>query len=247
VFGPLLRSAADGVEAVLGGAASVRRRLERAAIDKTVHELRVEQVVWGLVGFAVAAAYGLVRALGGTGGVASSVLLCLVGFMAGVVLRDNHLSSQVKVRERRILAEFPTVAELLSLAVAAGEGPVGALDRVCRRSQGELSHDLGRVLASVRTGEPVALAFDALASRTGVPVVARFAQGVAVAVERGTPLADVLHAQAADVREASRRELIETAARKEVFMMVPVVFLVLPVTVLFAFFPGVIGLSLTIP
>jgi tight adherence protein C len=43
----------------------------------------------------------------------------------------------------------------------------------------------------------------------------------------------VLHAQAADVREAGRRELIETAARKEVFMMVPVVFLVLPITVLF--------------
>ena len=71
--------------------------------------------------------------------------------------------------------------------------------------------------------------------------MARFAQGVAVAVERGTPLADVLHAQAADVREAGRRELIETAARKEVLMMVPVVFLVLPVTVLFAFWPGVVG------
>ena len=63
---------------------------------------------------------------------------------------------------------------------------------------------------------------------TGLPLVARFAEGIAVAVERGTPLADVLHAQAADVREAGRRELIETAARKEVFMMVPVVFLVLP-------------------
>ena len=124
---------------------------------------------------------------------------------------------------------------------------MAALDRVCRRSQGDLSDDLERVLAAVRTGEPVAVAFDALAARTGVPVVARFAQGVAVAVERGTPLAEVLHAQAADVREAARRELIETAARKEVFMMVPVVFLVLPVTVLFAFFPGVIGLSLTIP
>ena len=58
--------------------------------------------------------------------------------------------------------------------------------------------------------------------------MARFAQGVAVAVERGTPLADVLHAQAADVREAGRRELIEVAARREVLMMVPVVFLVLP-------------------
>jgi tight adherence protein C len=247
VFGPFLRSAAGGVEAVLGGASSVRRRLDRAGIDKTVQELRIEQVVWGLVGFATAAAYSLLRALGGDGGVATPVLLCASGFAAGVVLRDNQLSSQVKQRERRILAEFPVVAELLSLAVAAGEGPVAALDRVCRRSRGDLSADLGRVLSVVRTGEPVALAFDALATRTGVPVVARFAQGVAVAVERGTPLADVLHAQAADVREASRRHLIETAARKEVLMMVPVVFLVLPVTVLFAFFPGVIGLSLTVP
>jgi tight adherence protein C len=247
VFGPFLRSAAEAVEAVLGGAMSVRRRLDRAGLGKTVQEFRVAQVVWGLVGFGGAAAYSLLRTLGGDGGVLSSTLLCAIGFAAGVIARDNHLSSQVKQRERRILAEFPTIAELLSLAVAAGEGPVAALDRVCRRSRGELSGDLGRVLAAVRTGEPVALAFDDLAARTGVPVVARFAQGVAVAVERGTPLADVLHAQAADVREASRRELIETAARKEVFMMVPVVFLVLPVTVLFAFFPGVIGLSLTIP
>jgi hypothetical protein len=88
----------------------------------------------------------------------------------------------------------------------------------------------------------VGTAFDRLAARSGPPLVSRFAQGIAVAVERGTPLADVLHAQAADVREAGRRELIEVAARKEVFMMVPVVFLVLPVTILFAFWPGVVGL-----
>jgi tight adherence protein C len=153
----------------------------------------------------------------------------------------------VRSRERRILAEFPTIAELLALAVAAGESPVMALDRVVRRSGGELSRELGRVLAAIRTGEPVASAFDALAASSGLPIVSRFAQGVAVAVERGTPLADVLHAQAADVREAGRRELIESAARREVLMMVPVVFLVLPVTVLFAFWPGVVGLSLTTP
>jgi tight adherence protein C len=247
VFGPLLRSAADGVEKVLGGATSVRRRLDRAAIDRTVQEFRVEQVVWGLVGFAGAAAYSLLRLLGGDGGLVSSGLWCAIGFAVGVVARDNHLSAQVRQRERRVLAEFPTIAELLALAVAAGEGPVAALDRVCRRSHGDLSADLERVLAAVRTGQPVASAFDDLAARTGIPVVARFAQAVAVAIERGTPLADVLHAQAADVREAARRELIEAAARKEVLMMVPVVFLVLPVTVLFAFYPGVIGLNLTVP
>ena len=235
VFGPVLRSAADAVERVLGGTASVRRRLERAALDKTVHELRVEQVVWGLVAFAVAAAYGVLRAWSDPGGALASLGLCLVAFVLGVLARDTHLSHQVTARERRILAEFPTVAELLALAVAAGESPVGALDRVVRRSGGALSADLARVLADIRTGEPVGAAFDRLAAVTGLPLVARFAQGIAVAVERGTPLAQVLHAQAADVREAGRRELIEVAARKEVLMMVPVVFLVLPVTVLFAY------------
>jgi tight adherence protein C len=247
VFGPGLRAAADAVERVLGGTSSVRRRLGRAGLDKTVHDIRVEQVLWGLGGFALVAAYCLLTALGGHGDTVSSLLLCAVGFATGVLARDTYLSSQVTARERRIVAEFPVLAELLALAVAAGESPVAALDRVVRRSGGELSRDLGALLAAVRTGEPVTDAFDRLAVTTGVPSVARFAQGIAVAIERGTPLADVLHAQAADVREAGRRELIEVAARREIFMMVPVVFLILPATVLIAFWPGVIGLHLTTP
>ena len=247
IFGPVLRSAADLVERVLGGSTSVRRRLERAGLDRTVQEFRIEQVVWGLVGFAGAAAVSLLRALGGAGGVGSTVVFCVLGLVLGVFARDNRLSTQVKDRERQVLTEFPTIAELLALSVAAGESPVSALDRVVRRSHGARSKDLSRVLARVRTGEPVGVAFESLARSTGLPIVARFATGITVAMERGTPLADVLHAQAADVREAGRRLLIETAARKEIAMMAPVVFFVLPVTILFAFYPGVLGLRLTTP
>ena len=247
IFGPLLRRAADVVERVLGGSTSVRRRLQRAGLDRTVQDFRIEQVVWGLVGFAATAAVVLLRALGGVGGVGAGVVFCLLGFVCGVFLRDNRLSAQVKDRERQVLVEFPTVAELLALSVAAGESPVSALDRVVRRSHGALSDDLADVLGRIRTGEPVGAAFESLARSTGLPIVARFATGITVAMERGTPLADVLHAQAADVREAGRRLLIETAARKEIAMMAPVVFFVLPVTILFAFYPGVLGLRLTTP
>ena len=38
-----LRLAADLVERVLGGAATVRRRLERADIDMSVHEFRISR------------------------------------------------------------------------------------------------------------------------------------------------------------------------------------------------------------
>lgn len=242
---PLLRRGGDWVERVLGGSASVQRRIDRAGLSITVQEFRIEQVLWGMVGFAVVAAWGLLRSLRDPSHALVSLMACLIAFAAGVMLRENHLTSQVRNRERRMVAEFPTIAELLALAVAAGESPVAALDRVVRASRGELSAELARVLAQVRTGVPVSTAFDELADRSGVGSISRFAGAVAVAVERGTPLADVLHAQAADVRESGRRDLIETAARKEVLMMVPVVFLVLPVTVLFAFYPGVIGLRLS--
>ncbi|NYG58408.1 tight adherence protein C [Nocardioides daedukensis] len=247
VFGPVLRRAADGVESVLGGSASVRRRLERSAIDKSVQEFRIEQVLWGVAGFTLVAASSAFQVWQTPGRLLPFLLLCAVGFTGGVILCDNNLSTRARKRDQQVLVEFPTVAELLALAVAAGESPVAALDRVVRRSRGALSEDLSRVLAAIRTGQPVSAAFDDLASRSGLPVVSRFASGVAVAIERGTPLADVLHSQAADVREAGRRELIESGARKETLMMVPVVFLVLPVTVVFAFWPGVIGLNLVAP
>jgi len=247
VFGPVLASVARRLDRVLGGTASVRRRLERANLPMTVHDFRIEQVVWGLVAFAVTAAFSVLVALRTPGRAVPLLMLCVIAFVLGALWRENRLTAQVTARERRMLAEFPTVAELLALAVAAGEGPVSALDRVVTRAQGELSTELAGVLARVRTGTPVSRALDDLAARTGLPVVARFAEAVAVALERGTPLTEVMHAQAADVREAGRRALIETGARKEVLMMVPVVFLVLPVTVLFAFWPGVVGLRLVTP
>jgi tight adherence protein C len=247
VGGAALRRVASHLDRMLGGAASVRRRLERADLPMSVHDFRVEQVVWGLVSFSVTAAVSLLVALRSPGRAVPLLITCAVAFVVGALLRENRLTAQVKGRERRMLEEFPTVAELLALSVAAGEGPVSAMDRVVARTHGDLSRELGKVLAQVRTGSGVAAALDDLARRSGLPVVSRFAEAMAVALERGTPLSDVMHAQAADVREAGRRELIESGARREVLMMVPVVFLVLPVTVLFAFWPGVVGLRLVSP
>lgn len=247
IFGPVLRRAAELVERVLGGSASIARRLERARLPMTVHEFRISQAVWGLVAFAAAAIPSGAVALRSPGRAVPLLVMCGCAFALGVLLRENRLTALVARRERRILEEFPTIAELLALAVAAGESPVAALDRVVRRSHGELSADLRDVLAEVRTGTPITRAFDDLAARSGLPAVSRFAEGVAVAMERGTPLAEVLHAQAGDVREAGRRALIESGARREVLMMVPVVFLVLPTVVVFAFWPGLVGLRLVVP
>jgi len=247
VFGPSVRRAAGLVGHVLGGGADLGVRLRRAGSRLSVEEFRVEQVLWALAAALCVAAIGLFAALRGSLMPGPLLVAVAVAFLAGLMIRDQRLSTQVRDRERQMLLEFPAVADLLALAVAAGEGPVAALDRVSRLAHGHLADELTAVLGQVRTGTPVAVALDRLAAQTGVAVVARFAATLAVAIERGTPLVDVLHAQAADVREAGRRELVESGARKEVLMMVPVVFLVLPVTVVFAFYPGAVGLQLTAP
>jgi tight adherence protein C len=120
---------------------------------------------------------------------------------------------------------------------------VDALQRVCRLTGGELAGDLARALARARAGTPVTKALSDLAEQTTLEAFARFLQGLVVAIERGTPLADVLRAQAVDVREVGKRALLEAGGRKEVAMMAPVVFLILPITVLFALFPGLLTLT----
>ena len=243
IVGPLLADAVRMVERLLGGAASVRRRLDRAGRGLTVEEFRAQQVVGATVGLLGGLCLSLLLSAGRGFSPVPLLVLTLGCGVAGLLARDQWLSREVARREQRMMTEFPTIAELLALAVAAGEGPVGALERVTRISRGELASELRRALADARSGHSLVQALQGIADRTGLAPLARFVDGIAIAVERGTPLAEVLRAQAVDVREAGKRALLEAGGRKEIGMMVPVVFLVLPVTVLFALFPGFLGFS----
>lgn len=234
---PLVADVARRVERALGGSSSVHRRLLRAGKDSSVDQFRAEQVLYGFGGAAVGGAVGFLM-VGGGRSPAFVVVLVLLGFAGGVLARDWLLTREAVRREQRMLTEFPAIAELLALAVGAGEGAVGALERVVRLAKGELSGELGRCLADARAGANLPTALAGLADRTGLVSLARFVDGMVIAVERGTPLAEVLRAQAQDVREESRRHLMEAGGKKEIAMMVPVVFGVLPVTILFALFPG---------
>lgn len=248
LLGPVLADLIAFVDRTIGGGISLRRRLEQAGRGMTVEQFRAEQVVWGAFGLVAGLALALLDVVGGSSAnPATFVILAAVLAIGGVLTRDRWLTREVRRREELMLAEFPTVAEMLALSVSAGEGAVGALERVSRLSSGELARELGRALADARAGATLVAALEGIAARTSLPPLARFVDGIAIAVERGTPLADVLRAQAVDVREAGRRALLEAGGKKEIGMLVPVVFLILPVTVLFALFPGFYSLSLAAP
>lgn len=244
LLAPAMRDAIRWVERLGSSAQETEKRLLRAGLTLTVEQYRAQQVVSVVIGLAAGALFSLVVAA--TRHPSPVALLILVGVagLGGLVTRDTLLSRQISKREQRIVVELPTVAELLALSVSAGEGAIGALERVSRTAGGVMANELRGCLASVRAGTPLGDALQSLAGRTGVPALRRFADGVATAVERGTPLADVLRAQAQDVREAGRRALMEEGGKKEITMMVPVIFIILPITVIFAVFPGVATIRL---
>lgn len=217
----------------------LERRLERAGRNMTVLDYRAEQVLWTgggfLAGGTVTVWLASMEKTGITGVIAGTILGAVLGF----VLRDYRLSSQIKNRETRMLAEFPSLAEMMALAVGAGESANGALERIARTAHGELAGEFGRILTETRSGIPLTNALQNFSDRVRLAPLSRFVDGVTVAIDRGTPLADVMRAQSQDVRDLAKRDLMESAGKKEIAMMVPLVFGVLPLTVLFSIFPGI--------
>jgi tight adherence protein C len=219
---PLLRDAVKILDRLVGGQASVRRRLESLDSTMTVEQFRADQVLWGALATTAGLGIGLLSVVFGQTNPLTLVLLIVICAIGGVLARDWWLSQTVAKRDADILTEFPVVAEMLALAVTAGEGPVGAIERISRLAQGHLVDQLTGILADTRSGTSLLVALTNLRDRTRLEPLSRFLDGMAVAIERGTPLADVLRAQAADVRALGKRQLLESGGKKEIAMMVPV-------------------------
>ncbi|MEX3508690.1 type II secretion system F family protein [Kocuria carniphila] len=246
--GPVLQQAltwaTDKITPFAGSASVLERRLIRAGIDKSVVDYRAEQVVFAVLGVLIGSVFSIGLILQGNVSVAIVMVGAVLGAFCGVWVRDFLLKQRIAKREKLMLAEFPAVAELMALSVGAGESAVGALERVCRVAEGELVDEFRQVLAQTRAGSGLVTALQDFSSRTDVIPLGRFVDGIIVAIERGTPLAEVLRAQAQDVRDHDKRVLMEIAGKKEIAMLIPVVFFVLPLSVVFAVFPGLAVLEM---
>jgi tight adherence protein C len=226
----------------------IARRLAAAGDRRTVAEFRVEQLTWGLTGSI--GAWALLWSSGSIGLTANPLSVPFLGvltFMCGWLGRDWWLGRQVERRKSELQDELPTAIDLVTLALMAGEAVPAAFARVAATVGSGIGEEFDRVVADVRAGSSTIDALEALKNRLPDYATVRFVDALCTGIEKGTPLADVLRAQADDVREARRRRLIELGGRREVLMLVPVVFLIMPVVVVFALLPGLVSLDLLVP
>ncbi|MEO6827430.1 MAG: type II secretion system F family protein [Microbacteriaceae bacterium] len=240
---PFLAALRRSFSTALGGSTTIRTRLRQAGSEVSLEQYRTWQLTWGCLGLAAGIGVAILAAPLHSLPLAAQAVVPVLGAVIGFMLRDWLLNRAARNRLRRICAEFPSILEFLTLSLSAGEGIFDSLRRVSRISSGELSKEIGRAVAEVSTGVPLVEALRRLADGLRLPILTRFADAVVGALERGTPLAEVLRAQSQDSRDQTKRALLETAGKKEVAMLVPLVFLILPCTVLFAIFPGIFVLQ----
>ena len=242
VFDPVVSAIGQRLHRALGEGSDLTVRLQASASPLDPSGFRIEQVTWGLAGLAAGLILGVVLSAGRSFSPTTVLGLAVVAGVVGVVARDRSLTRCVHRRREEIRIALPTIVDMVCLAVTAGESLRAALGMVVESGAGPLSAELRAALRAARMGTPLTAALEARARGLGLGAFDRFVAAIVAAQERGIPLADALRSIAFDLREQEKRELIEVAGRKQISMLVPVVALILPVAIVFAFYPGVVAI-----
>jgi tight adherence protein C len=158
----------------------------------------------------------------------------------------EHLFSRLKTvlqakspqKISQALFELPEVLDLLVVSLRSGEGIYRSLQMVVPRASGELARELSKSLAAVNYGAALSDEIRKLPNSLAHPQFAELANKIVMSLARGTPLAKMLEDQASSARAEIRNQLLRQAGKNETRMLVPLVFLILPVIVLFAIYPS---------
>jgi len=146
----------------------------------------------------------------------------------GFFLPALWLRQRARNRQAEIARALPDALDMLSVGVEAGLAFESALLRVSDQWDNALTREFRRAVRSMRLGAGREEALRRMAERTGVDDLRTFVAVLVQSSRLGVSIAQVLEAQAAQMR-LKRRQRAETQARQaSIKMIFPLVFLIFP-------------------
>lgn len=165
-----------------------------------------------------------------------------IGIVATVLAFLAYANGQPerdRAREKAVFeSELPTYMQLMTVLISSGISPARAMDLLSRSSHSISGKRLQEVVEEIHNGLSVVQALDNLSRKYDSLILRRFATGIILAIERGSSLTPMLIAQVKDARVARKNQILQRAGRSEIALMIPVVFLILPISILFALWPS---------
>jgi tight adherence protein C len=222
--------------------ASARTRLERnlslAGLSAPWPVARVLRIKLIASGFALALgilfvvpAPGLLRVV-----IAAAVVL-------GVYLvPDVVVASRARERQELIQQELADALDEITISIEAGLSLETAVARAGEYGKGPLAQELTRTVQDMRVGFTRKEAYMALADRTSVTDLRRFARAIMQADQYGVSVGNVVRGQAKELRGKRRQRAEERAMKVPVQVLFPLMFCILPVLFVVVLGPAVINL-----
>ena len=148
-----------------------------------------------------------------------------------------------EVKESEINEELVNILQMLSIMISAGESPMMALRYISQRSVGYLPNLIKQSFLKYESGNNLTQSLEFIASATGSSALRRLTNSIQIAILRGTPILDVLNNQVQSLNKQINLALLRKSGKSEITLLIPVVFLILPVSISFAIWPSIYGLN----
>ena len=153
-------------------------------------------------------------------------------------LVKQSASKTMKFDEIRVLLEIPDFSSVLWFALSAGESLDRSLRIAVSRGSGFVASEFDKLIQRVDLGALMQHELENLAAESRSAQIRELAAKLAVALANGTPMADLLAEFVQSTNSEVRAILLDKAGKNETKMMIPMVFVILPVTVMFALYPS---------
>jgi tight adherence protein C len=177
---------------------------------------------------ALLAAVGYYLFLGGGLGISLALRNALLVGVASYFLPSLWLRRRARKRQNEIARALPDALDMMTVGVEAGLAFESALVKVGEQWDNALTRELKRAVVEMRLGVPRNDALQHMADRAGVQELNTFVAVLIQSHQMGVSIAQVLHSQAALMRERRRQRAEELARQAGIKMVFPLVFLVFP-------------------
>jgi tight adherence protein C len=147
------------------------------------------------------------------------------------------------VKESEVNEELVNILQMLSIMISAGESPIMALRYISQRSVGYIPTLIKQSFSKYESGNNLTQTLEYIAAATGSSAVRRLTNSIQIAIQRGTPILDVLNNQVQSLNKQINLALLKKSGKSEITLLIPVVFLILPVSISFAIWPSIYSLN----
>jgi tight adherence protein C len=174
------------------------------------------------------------------------ILLGVFGFFVYVYWLYQEDKRTLHRQQERADQELPSIVEMFSILVSAGESPASALMKISGVARGVFPAQIQKITQNLQNGGNLKSSLEDLSLQSDSLSIRRFCDSLIISIERGTSLSDVLSRQVEEIRSGQKANLLRQAGKVEIALMIPVVFVILPISILFALWPSYVALGQSI-